>query len=123
MAHFVTPFKYDSLESIHAALNGLLPPDIRIREVSAAAPEFHARFSVESKVYRYKVYNDAIMDPFQRHFACHCVHKLNVEAMKEGAKYFIGRHDFSAFANATHDDGTPNPVKKIYRFDIDQMVP
>ncbi len=38
VAHFVTPFNYDSLESIHAALNGLLPADIRVRELSAAVP-------------------------------------------------------------------------------------
>ncbi|CAL5349577.1 unnamed protein product [Camellia sinensis] len=49
VAHFVTPFNYDRLESIHAALNGLLPSDVRIREISAAVPEFHARFSAKSK--------------------------------------------------------------------------
>ncbi|KAK1351365.1 tRNA pseudouridine synthase [Heracleum sosnowskyi] len=51
VAHFFTPFNYDSLESAHAAMNGLLPPDIRVREFSAALPEFHARFSVRSKIY------------------------------------------------------------------------
>ncbi|XP_057958957.1 uncharacterized protein LOC131151659 isoform X10 [Malania oleifera] len=54
VAHFVTPFNYDSLNSIHAALNGLLPSDIRVREISPAIPEFHARYSAKSKVYCYK---------------------------------------------------------------------
>ncbi|XP_044484733.1 tRNA pseudouridine synthase A 1 isoform X2 [Mangifera indica] len=54
VAHFITPFNYDSLDSIHAALNGLLPSDIRVREISPAVPEFHARFSAKSKVYYYK---------------------------------------------------------------------
>ncbi|XP_044484734.1 tRNA pseudouridine synthase A isoform X3 [Mangifera indica] len=49
VAHFITPFNYDSLDSIHAALNGLLPSDIRVREISPAVPEFHARFSAKSK--------------------------------------------------------------------------
>lgn len=122
MAHFVTPFNYSSLESIHAALNGLLPHDIRVREVSAAVPEFHARFSAKGKVYRYQIYNDTIMDPFQRFYAYHCAYRLNTSAMREAAKHFVGRHDFSAFANATRGDGVPDPVKTISHLDVIEMV-
>lgn len=122
VAHFVTPFNYTSLDSIHAALNGLLPQDIRVREISAAVPEFHARFSCRSKVYCYQIYNDTFMDPFQRHLACHCAYKLNAYKMREAAKLFIGKHDFSAFANATREDGVPDPLKTISRFDVIQMV-
>ncbi|KFK38083.1 hypothetical protein AALP_AA3G067300 [Arabis alpina] len=121
VAHFVTPFNYTSLDSIHAALNGLLPQDIRVREISAAVPEFHARFSCRSKVYRYQIYNDTFMDPFQRHLAYHCAYKLNVDKMREAANLFIGKHDFSAFANATREDGVPDPLKTISRFDVIQM--
>jgi tRNA pseudouridine(38-40) synthase len=122
VAHFVTPFNYDSLESIHAALNGLLPADIRVRELSAAVPEFHARFSAESKLYHYKIYNDTIIDPFQRRYAYHSAYKLNTAVMREAASYFIGKHDFSAFVNASHNDRVPDPVKIISRFDVIEMV-
>lgn len=122
MAHFVTPFNYESLESIHAALNGLLPPDIRVREISPAIPEFHARFSAKSKIYHYKIYNDTIMDPFQRQCAYHSVYKLNANVMREAAKQFIGKHDFSAFVNASRNDRSPDPVKNIFRFDVNEMV-
>lgn len=121
VAHFVTPFNYDNLEGIHAALNGLLPADIRVREISPAVPEFHARFSAEGKTYHYKIYNDTVMDPFQRHFAYHSAYKLNADVMREAAKHFVGEHDFSAFANASHNDGVPNPVKNIFRFDVFEM--
>lgn len=122
VAHFVTPFNYESLESIHAALNGLLPPDIRVREIRAAIPEFHARFSAKSKIYHYKIYNDTIMDPFQRQCAYHSVYKLNANVMREAAKQFIGKHDFSAFVNASRNDRSPDPVKNIFRFDVNEMV-
>lgn len=122
VAHFITPFNYDKLEEIHAALNGLLPSDIRVREVSPASAEFHARFSAKSKIYHYKIYNDSIMDPFQRHFACHSAYRLNSTVMREAAKYFVGKHDFSAFANASHNDRVLNPVKHIFRFDVKEMV-
>lgn len=121
VAHFVTPFNYDNLEAIHAALNGLLPSDIRVREISPASAEFHARFSAISKIYHYKIYNDTIMDPFQRHFAYHSAYKLNSSVMREAAKYFVGKHDFSAFANASHNDRVPDPVKQIFRFDVKEM--
>lgn len=122
VAHFVTPFNYDNLGKIHAALNGLLPSDIRVREVGPASAEFHARFSVKSKIYHYKIYSDAIMDPFQRHFAYHNMYKLNSAAMREAAEYFVGKHDFSAFANVSRNDRVPNPVKHISRFDVKEMV-
>ncbi|XP_015945184.1 uncharacterized protein LOC107470304 [Arachis duranensis] len=121
VAHFFTPFNYKNLEEIHAALNGLLPTDIRVREISPASAEFHARFSAKSKIYHYKIYNDSIMDPFQRHFAYHSVYKLNSAVMQEAAKYFVGKHDFSAFANASHNDRVPDPVKHIFRFEVKEM--
>lgn len=122
MAHFITPFNYDSLEGIHKALNGLLPPDIRIREISSVLPEFHARFSVKSKIYNYKIYNDTIMDPFQRNYVYHSVYKLSAAAMRDAAKHFVGKHDYSSFANASRNDRIPNPVKNIIRFDVIEMV-
>ncbi|KAK9288091.1 hypothetical protein L1049_016538 [Liquidambar formosana] len=121
VAHFVTPFNYESLESIHAALNGLLPSDIRVREISPVVPEFHARFSAKSKIYHYKIYNDTVIDPFQRHYAYHSLYKLNAVVMREAAKHFIGKHDFSAFVNASHNDRVPDPVKTIFRFDVIEM--
>lgn len=120
VAHFVTPFNYESIESIHAALNGLLPEDIRVREISPAVPEFHARFSAQRKVYHYRIYNDTFMDPFQRHNAYHSAHKLNPTVMREAAKYFIGKHDFSAFVNASQKERVRDPVKDIFRFDVVQ---
>ncbi|XP_057958947.1 uncharacterized protein LOC131151659 isoform X1 [Malania oleifera] len=121
VAHFVTPFNYDSLNSIHAALNGLLPSDIRVREISPAIPEFHARYSAKSKVYCYKVYNDTIMDPFQRHHAYHNLYKLNTIVMREAAKHFVGKHDFSAFVNTTRNDRLRDPVKNIFHFEVIEL--
>ncbi|KAF6167193.1 hypothetical protein GIB67_029831 [Kingdonia uniflora] len=120
-AHFVTPFKYDRLQSIHVGVNGNLPCDIRVRELSPVVPEFHARFSAKSKIYHYKIYNDAIMDPLQRLNVYHSPYRLNVGAMREAAKYFVGKHNFSAFANASEKERLPDPVKLISRFDVIEM--
>lgn len=121
VAHFTTPFSYHCLNSIHSAMNGLLPPEIRVREISAARPEFHARTSTKSKVYRYKIYNEAIMDPFHNRYVYHSAYKLNPHAMQEAANYFVGTHDFTSFANAAHNDRERRPTKKITRFDVTEM--
>jgi tRNA U38,U39,U40 pseudouridine synthase TruA len=42
--------------------------------------------------------------------------------MREAAKYFIGKHDFTSFENASHNDRVPDPVKHIFRFDVKEMV-
>ncbi|MFS7977067.1 putative tRNA pseudouridine(38-40) synthase [Helianthus anomalus] len=123
VAHFVTPFNYTELQGMHAALNGLLPPDIRVREISPTLPEFHARFSVTGKIYRYMIYNDTVMDPFHRLYAYHNLSKLNISVMKEATKYFVGRHDFSAFANTQRNDRVLSPVKNIFRMDIIEKGP
>nr|XP_043613137.1 tRNA pseudouridine synthase A 1 isoform X2 [Erigeron canadensis] len=118
VAHFFTPFNYDGLHDMHAALNGILPPDVRVREISSAVPEFHARFSVTGKIYRYNIYNDTVLDPFHRLYAFHNLSKLNTCVMKEAAKYFVGKHDFSSFANTQRNDRQISPVKNISRVDI-----
>ncbi|KAK4353788.1 hypothetical protein RND71_025982 [Anisodus tanguticus] len=123
VAHFITPFTYETLEGVHKAVNGLLPSDIRVREISPAVLEFHARFSVTSKIYCYQVYNSAIMDPFLRHYAYHSAYKLDAAVMREAAAHFVGKHDFSAFANTSRNDRVPNPVKTIFRFDVVEKGP
>ncbi|KAL3337981.1 hypothetical protein AABB24_030247 [Solanum stoloniferum] len=123
VAHFVTPFNYETLDRVHRAVNGLLPSDIRVREFSPAGPEFHARFSVTSKIYCYQVHNSTIMDPFLRHYAYHSEYKLDADVMRDAAKHFVGKHDFSAFANTSRNDRVPNPVKTILRFDVIEKGP
>ena len=37
--------------------------------------------------------------PMCRNFSYHVKHELNIDKMKEAAKFFIGTHDFRAFRN------------------------
>jgi tRNA pseudouridine38-40 synthase len=42
------------------------------------------------------------MDPLLRHYAWHVPDALDVPAMREALRHFIGRRDFAAFANNRH---------------------
>lgn len=85
------------VERFPYAMNVHLPPDIVVWKAEEAPPEFHARKSAQSKLYRYTVYNQDFPSPFWRRFSYHWRHRLNEEAMAVAAGHLIGRHDFSAF--------------------------
>jgi tRNA pseudouridine38-40 synthase len=85
------------------ALNGMLPPDIRITAVEDAPPDFHARFSARGKTYRYQVDNRSVADPFTRAFAWHVSQPLDLDAMQTAADALLGTHDFAAFQSTGSD--------------------
>ena len=97
---FICNFKCDVKipeDKIPFALNTKLPPDIRVLKAKEADETFHSRFSVHSKTYIYKAYCSDIMNPFLQNYACHFPYKIDVDKMKEAAKYFCGTHDFCGF--------------------------
>jgi hypothetical protein len=116
VAHFTTPSCFDDLEPLHTSLNGILPPDIRIREVSSVQPDFHARYSACRKTYQYKAYVSPVMDPFQHDYACHIRNHVNVAAMQEAASSFLGLRNFSAFANHSADPASRDLLRELLSF-------
>ena len=81
-----------------AALNALMPPDVRIMRVAAVAPDFHARHSVRIKEYRYFIWNSAVLPPVKRLYCTHVRDPLDAVAMQRAADLLVGRNDFAAFA-------------------------
>lgn len=80
------------------ALNGALPPVIRVVSCRYVSSKFHARFSAKGKVYRYRIWSAAILPPLEYGRAWHVHAPLDFDAMSEEADVFIGTHDFAAFA-------------------------
>jgi tRNA pseudouridine38-40 synthase len=87
-----------------SALNGVLPPAIRVMRCRFVSEKFHARFSAKGKTYRYRIWNARVLPPFESGRAWHLVRPLNFESMKTAAQEFCGEHDFAAFAA---NRGTP----------------
>jgi tRNA pseudouridine38-40 synthase len=80
------------------ALNDILPPSIRVLEVTEAAPEFHARKSARAKTYRYRIHRAAICPPFLARYVWHYPYPLEESAMVAAARVMVGEHDFTSFA-------------------------
>lgn len=93
-------------ERLKMAINGNLWRDIRVMKAEIAADDFHARFSAKRKTYLYRVMNGPVMSPFWRRFAHHESRPLDVPRMNEAARFFLGEHDWTAFASAKSDGET-----------------
>lgn len=97
-AHF-TCLSRLSCRAFLAGLNSMLPFDIRVKNVTETASDFHARFSATGKKYRYTVYNGEIQSPMDRLYAHHVKTRLDRTAMRKCLFTLIGTHDFSSFEN------------------------
>jgi tRNA pseudouridine38-40 synthase len=85
------------------ALNGVLPPDVRIAESSSAADGFDARRDALSRTYRYRVYTREALSPFEHGRSLHWPHPLDREALRACAAAVMGTHDFTAFTPTETD--------------------
>jgi tRNA pseudouridine38-40 synthase len=84
--------------TLRRALNANLPLPVRVVDVRNMAGDFHARFAAVSKVYRYRIWNGEVLDPFERPYVWHVPSPpLDAEAMDRAARHLEGTHDFSAF--------------------------
>lgn len=106
------------LRGYYEALNTLLPKDIRITKVEAVPDDFHARFSARKKRYEY-VYTLERDNPFVYRYKTILKRQPDLQAMKQAAEVFLGRHDFTSFTNAKIPP-EKSRVKTIERIEIRQ---
>ncbi len=108
-AHVDLPARRYGEERWRSALNGVLPPAIRITQCRFVADSFHARFSAKGKLYRYRVWNGEVLPPLENGRAWHVRDPIDRTALGAAASFFAGRHDFASFAanrGAPVDDTT-----------------
>jgi tRNA pseudouridine38-40 synthase len=97
-----------SAAALTEALNGLLPPDVAIRDVRRAPAGFHPRYAARYREYRYTIL-DGPRSPLRERTALRVRTRLDAGAMARAATAFEGRHDFSAFGGAD-----PQPIRTIH---------
>ncbi|MBE6054647.1 MAG: tRNA pseudouridine(38-40) synthase TruA [Clostridium sartagoforme] len=97
---FVANFKTNSRipeNKYREAINHKLPEDIVIINSEEVDKEFHARYNAMGKTYSYSILNREVPSAINRNYLYHVKRNLDIEAMKEACKYFIGTYDFSSF--------------------------
>ena len=104
-------------------LAGLLPPDVRVRQVSTAAPGFDARFSALRRHYRYRIgAAEWGVDPLRRADVFARRRPLDVEAMRQAAQGLIGLHDFAAYCKPRDGATTVRDLQALTVAEHDELV-
>lgn len=93
-------------------LNNKLPNDIKALSCIEVPPEFHARFDTVSKTYRYVVNTSENPQVFTRNYEWQLKKNVNLQAINEACKYFIGEKDFASFMTSGTD--VSSTVRTVY---------
>ena len=99
------------LQGFLRGLNARLPQDIAVLRVEEAPEAFHARADARGKEYVYRISRAEAVSPFDTPFVAVVRGALDVEAMREAARGFLGTHDFTSFCPA--DSTIENKVRTV----------
>lgn len=106
------------IDKLPLALNTHLPEAVRVYDAQIVDDNFHSTFSAKEKTYVYTIDTNKVADPFSVRYAWHYPYVLDIEAMKKGAEYILGTHDFSAFKAAGAQ--TKTSVRTVKQLEISE---
>ncbi|GHO44038.1 tRNA pseudouridine(38-40) synthase TruA [Ktedonospora formicarum] len=106
--HFHTASRLTS-EVWLRALNAVLPGTVVVRWASEMPQGFHARYSAQSRSYRYTIWNANIPTALRARYTYHCARTLDVALMDEACRFLLGRKDFGAFGHSPDDSNPQKP--------------
>ena len=104
------------VDVIRRAMNATLPQDVRVLEVKEMPRGFHARYHAKGKSYRYRVDPAIVQLPFQRRYAWHLPYPYDLQAMRDAAARFVGKHDFASLQAGGSD--VLGTVRTLTRVDV-----
>ena len=107
-----------SLFKLVWGLNGILPPDLSVKNIYKVAPDFHARFSAVERVYKYLIYNYPQRSPFWQSKALWVDKPLDLNYLQKISQLLIGEHDFASFCKKSSSN--ESTVRRINDFKIEK---
>ena len=99
-AHFDA--KEMDINKLKKSLNKLINNDIYIKDIKKVKDDFHARFSVKEKEYKYLI-NLGEYNPLERNYIYQYNSELDIKRIKKANKYFIGTHNFKSLTKASKE--------------------
>lgn len=118
VANFKTNSKIP-IDKFPIAINSKIKKSIVIINAEEVEERFHSRYNCKKKTYRYVIDNSEFPTPMYRYLEYHIPNKLNIEAMKEAAKFFEGEHDFKAFKSS--GTSSKSSVRTIYKAEVKKV--
>lgn len=90
-----------ALDQLQYKLNNMLPKDIVIDAIHKVDKEAHARFDAKTRTYQYFIHQKKL--PFHHKYSSFFPRELAIDKMNEGAKYILGKQDFTSFSKLHTD--------------------
>jgi tRNA pseudouridine38-40 synthase len=95
-AHFDATEPLTNIDKLVNALNGILPKDIAINQITEVSDEFHSRFDATFRRYLYRISKQKT--PFWQEFSCFYRVPLNMEQMNRAGEILKNHIDFQCFS-------------------------
>ena len=111
VAHFDLKKKIKKKNLLPAINQNIGNKPITVLKINKASNKFHARFDAKKRTYQYTIVNRQSPLTLQKNKAWHIRKKLDVRAMKKGARLLLGTHDFSTFRASSC--GAKSPIKTM----------
>ena len=116
VAHFDLKKKVKKNTLLPAINQNIGNKPVTVLKINKANKKFHARFDAKKRTYQYIIINRQSPLTLQKNKAWHIRKKLNIHAMKKGAKLLLGTHDFSTFRASSC--GAKSPIKTMENISI-----
>ncbi|BEU97620.1 tRNA pseudouridine(38-40) synthase TruA [Acidovorax sp. DW039] len=120
VVHFDTPLRRADASWVRGT-NTFLPPDIAVQWARHVPDTFHARASATARRYAYVLLQSPVRPSIDAGRVGWVHQPLNAHAMREGAAFLLGEHDFTSFRAAACQAHTP--IKTVERIEIRHSVP
>ena len=116
VAHFDLKKKIKRKNLLPAINQNIGNKPITVLKINKANKKFHARFDAKKRTYQYTIINRQSPLALQKNKAWHIRKKLDVKAMKKGARLLLGTHDFSTFRSSSCQ--AKSPIKTITKTSV-----
>lgn len=114
MAKDWDPFRLSEALNFH-----LKPAPVAIRACARVADDWHARFSAVERRYLFRILMRRAPATLEEGQVWRVMHPLDVEAMRAGAAFLVGRHDFTTFRSVMCQ--AKSPVKTLDSLEIEAV--
>ena len=116
VAHFDLKKKMQKKSLLPAINQNIDSKSVTVLKINKVSKKFHARHDAKKRTYLYLIINRQSPLALQKNKAWHIRKKLDVKAMKKGAKLLLGTHDFSTFRASSC--GAKSPIKTMEKISI-----
>ena len=116
-AHFDTKNKILDINRFLKRLNFLVNRSfISILSIKKRNEKFHSRYSAKARIYKYIILNRESSPTINKNRVWHIKKKINLENIKKGAKFLIGKRDFSTFRASACS--AKSPIRTLEKVNI-----